>query len=157
MENKELVSAIAPNVQLRAIFTVSILLPLVWTYSLWAHSYGSQIEYLSTLAYWGTCLAFIYLAVPWSFANYYCRYAIPVVFSLAAAITYMRVLLAHMHNGSVLANVGERLRLGQPLGKVENSGNTSEPHLHVHAKRSGLGIPILFEEKFLVRNSLVLF
>lgn len=67
----------------------------------------------------------------------------------------VKILLAHMHNGSVLANVGDRLLQGQPLGKVGNSGNTSEPHLHIHAERGGLGIPILFEEKFLVCNSLV--
>ncbi|MBX7220978.1 MAG: M23 family metallopeptidase [Blastocatellia bacterium] len=39
---------------------------------------------------------------------------------------------AHMMNHSPLVNPGELVVAGQMLGKVGNSGNTSEPHLHVH-------------------------
>jgi hypothetical protein len=48
------------------------------------------------------------------------------------------------------------------LGKVGNTGNTSEPPLHVHAVRTGSGtthdgegVPIRFDGRFLVRNSLI--
>jgi biotin carboxyl carrier protein len=69
----------------------------------------------------------------------------------------VKVLLAHLQNGSVKVKVGDPIEAGQLLGKVGNSGHTSEPHLHVHAQRSsnGTGIPMLFADKFLKRNSLV--
>jgi murein DD-endopeptidase MepM/ murein hydrolase activator NlpD len=39
---------------------------------------------------------------------------------------------AHLQRGSVRVRVGERVRRGEALGRVGNSGNTSGPHLHVH-------------------------
>jgi murein DD-endopeptidase MepM/ murein hydrolase activator NlpD len=59
------------------------------------------------------------------------------------------VLLAHLRQGSVRVQPGQRVRAGQVLGRVGNSGNTSEPHLHVHAQDSptpltGIGLPIVF-------------
>ena len=72
------------------------------------------------------------------------------------------VALAHMREGSVAVEQGERVEEGQLLGRVGNSGNTSEPHLHVHAVRTGSGtmlkgggVAILFDGRFLVRKSLV--
>ncbi len=47
------------------------------------------------------------------------------------------VLLAHFQNGSVGVQTGARVTNGQPLGRVGNSGNTSEPHLHLQAVRCG--------------------
>jgi murein DD-endopeptidase MepM/ murein hydrolase activator NlpD len=53
------------------------------------------------------------------------------------------------------------VRLGQPLAQVGNSGNTSEPHLHVQVQNVGTfedadaGIrtyPILFRNAVLVRG-----
>ena len=38
---------------------------------------------------------------------------------------------AHMQTGSVRVRVGQRLRTGQVIGKLGNSGNTSGPHLHL--------------------------
>ena len=46
------------------------------------------------------------------------------------------------------------------LGEVGNSGNTDEPHLHVHAQRPGriwdvfIGDPLLvtFNGRYLIRN-----
>lgn len=58
-----------------------------------------------------------------------------------------------------------QVREGQPIGKVGNSGNTSEPHLHIHAEYGGssdrfgdgVGVPILFTEKgFLKRNDILI-
>jgi Peptidase family M23 len=39
---------------------------------------------------------------------------------------------AHMQPGSVRVKVGDRVRRGQVLGLLGNSGNSSEPHLHFH-------------------------
>lgn len=72
------------------------------------------------------------------------------------------VVLAHMMAGSVTATEGQIVKAGEALGRLGNSGNTSEPHLHIHAVRTGSGsmldgegVPILFDGRFLVRNSLV--
>ncbi len=70
--------------------------------------------------------------------------------------------LAHLMNESVVVHAGDSVELGQPLARVGNSGNTSEPHLHIHAKRGGEptsmldgeGVPLLFSGRWLVRNSL---
>ena len=51
---------------------------------------------------------------------------------------------------------------GDVLGQVGNSGNTSQPHLHLHAERGGepgrslmaKGVPVKLGGRFLVRNSL---
>lgn len=67
----------------------------------------------------------------------------------------VNVFIAHMQEGSVTVEAGERVKRGQPIGLVGNSGNTSEPHLHIHAERNGKGVPIEFGGRFLVRNSLV--
>lgn len=73
------------------------------------------------------------------------------------------ILLAHMQHRSLKVSAGDAISQGQELGRVGNSGNTSEPHLHIHAKRGGRedsgldgqGVPILFEGRFLIRNSLI--
>lgn len=41
-------------------------------------------------------------------------------------------LFAHMQPGSVAVSVGQTVAVGQVLGRVGNSGNSSEPHLHFH-------------------------
>lgn len=45
------------------------------------------------------------------------------------------VLLAHLQRGSVRVRVGDVVRTGQPLGRVGNSGRSSEPHLHLDVTR----------------------
>jgi hypothetical protein len=75
----------------------------------------------------------------------------------------VNLLLAHLQNGSVSVKVGDRVSAGQLIGKVGNSGGTSEPHLHIHAQRqvtAGSGstwapVPIRFGSRWLVRNSVV--
>jgi len=57
--------------------------------------------------------------------------------------------LAHFRQGSVKAKVGDRMTTGQELGRCGNSGNTSEPHLHVHLQTTatlsaGEGLPAYF-------------
>ena len=57
---------------------------------------------------------------------------------------------AHLQPGSVRVKVGERVRRGQVLALVGNSGNSSEPHLHFHltdapSTLAAEGIPYAFE------------
>jgi murein DD-endopeptidase MepM/ murein hydrolase activator NlpD len=71
--------------------------------------------------------------------------------------------MAHLMQGSVLVKIGDRVTAGQTLARVGNSGNTSEPHLHIHAKHGGRpesmldgeGVPIRFGGRWLIRNSLI--
>jgi hypothetical protein len=72
------------------------------------------------------------------------------------------VELAHMKGGSTAVKQGEKVEEGGSLGQVDNSGNTSEPHLHIHAVRTGPesvlegeGVPILFNGRFPMHNSLI--
>jgi hypothetical protein len=44
------------------------------------------------------------------------------------------VLLAHLQSGSVSVAVGSAVVAGQPIGRCGNSGNSSEPHLHVQVQ-----------------------
>jgi hypothetical protein len=71
------------------------------------------------------------------------------------------VLVAHLRQHSVRVTIGDVVAVGDPLGEVGNSGNTSEPHLHIHAERGGepgvildgVAVPITIDGRFLVRNS----
>jgi hypothetical protein len=59
------------------------------------------------------------------------------------------LLYAHMKPGSVRVRVGERVRRGQLLGKLGNSGNSATPHVHfqVNTTRDFLsdGLPFVFK------------
>ncbi|MGL4540034.1 MAG: M23 family metallopeptidase [Candidatus Rhabdochlamydia sp.] len=72
------------------------------------------------------------------------------------------VLLAHVQKGSFLVKKGDSVNKGQPLCRVGNSGNTSEPHLHIHVIKTGgdlldegEGVPMKFHNRFLIRNDMV--
>ncbi|PPA70521.1 M23 family peptidase [Jeotgalibacillus proteolyticus] len=65
------------------------------------------------------------------------------------------VLIAHMKPDTVVVSEGDEVESGDVIGGVGNTGNTSEAHLHIHAVRDGEGIPILFDGRFLKRNSLI--
>lgn len=79
-----------------------------------------------------------------------------------AARTDTFVGLAHLLAGSIQVRVGDAVSAGQPLARVGNSGNTTEPHLHIHAKTSGApdsmldgrGVPLRIRGRFLMRNDL---
>lgn len=53
-----------------------------------------------------------------------------------------RVRLAHLRPGTVRVSEGQCVHTGQLLGEVGNSGNTTEPHLHLEASRDGLGVEL---------------
>lgn len=58
------------------------------------------------------------------------------------------VLLAHLRQGSVRVRVGEEVAVGEQMGECGNSGNSTEPHLHVQVSDSlghdARGIPLVF-------------
>lgn len=43
------------------------------------------------------------------------------------------VALCHLRQGSVVVGPGQRVGVGEVLGQCGNSGNSTEPHLHVQA------------------------
>lgn len=65
------------------------------------------------------------------------------------------VELAHLRNGSVAVSPGDIVEVNDVLGAVGNSGNTSEPHLHVHAvdEATGMAVPLRFDGVTPVRNT----
>jgi Peptidase family M23 len=75
----------------------------------------------------------------------------------------IKVVLAHLQHDSVLVSVGDQVQQGQVLARIGNSGNTSEPHLHIHVERggnpddygSGEGVPMRFDGRLLSRNDLI--
>jgi len=75
----------------------------------------------------------------------------------------VEVLLAHMRRGSLRVAVGDAVATTTVLGQVGNTGNTSEPHLHLHAERGGepgvaldgQAVPITINGRFLVRGDIV--
>lgn len=57
---------------------------------------------------------------------------------------------AHFQKGSVMVEVGERVRAGQQLALLGNTGNTSAPHLHFQATTGRVplgsdGIPFVYD------------
>jgi len=59
--------------------------------------------------------------------------------------TYL--VIAHLKPGSVTVSVGQRVTEGQVFGQCGNSGNTSEPHIHIHHQRQDPTVyPINFAE-----------
>lgn len=58
---------------------------------------------------------------------------------------------AHLQPGTVRVKVGQRVRVGQTLGLLGNSGNSNAPHLHFHVMDSphplaSNGMPYRFSE-----------
>jgi hypothetical protein len=56
---------------------------------------------------------------------------------------------AHLQPGSIKARIGQRVRRGQALAKIGNSGNSDGPHLHFHIVNmnspfGGEGLPYVF-------------
>jgi hypothetical protein len=71
------------------------------------------------------------------------------------------VLLGHLQQGSIMVKSGDRVKKGQAIALVGNSGWTSQPHLHIQAMRKSTGsfwgwegLPIRFGNKNPVKNTL---
>lgn len=67
--------------------------------------------------------------------------------------TYL--VIAHLKQGSVVIKTGDRVEEGQVIGQCGNSGNTSEPHIHIHHQRQNPvvypgdlseGLPLYFRD-----------
>lgn len=61
------------------------------------------------------------------------------------------VLLAHLRAGSIVVRAGETVAAGQELGACGNSGNSTQPHLHIQVMDSAdpyaaRGVPMSFEK-----------
>jgi len=59
------------------------------------------------------------------------------------------LFLCHLQPGSIVVKKGDQVKEGQVVGRVGNSGNTSQPHLHIHVQDSSEpdfaeGIPLYF-------------
>jgi hypothetical protein len=74
----------------------------------------------------------------------------------------VEVELAHFKQGTLAVAVGDEVIVGRTIAQVGNSGNTTEPHLHIHAVRagtggasSGEGVPLSFGGTFPVRNTVI--
>ncbi|NYD67752.1 M23 family metallopeptidase [Agromyces atrinae] len=60
------------------------------------------------------------------------------------------MVLAHLRRGSITVERGERVATGQPLAECGNSGNSTEPHLHIQRQdlsrpTFALGLPWTIE------------
>lgn len=84
---------------------------------------------------------------------------------LYCSAEHVTLVLAHLQRGSSAVGVGQQVHAGEVLGRVGNTGNTSEPHLHIHAVRGEVGsiaacirdatpVPVQFEGRSLVRNDI---
>ena len=73
------------------------------------------------------------------------------------------VLLAHMQRDSSKVDLGAEVKTGDLIGLVGNSGNTEEPHLHIHAYRLSIEkslaspqvaipVPMKFNDRYLSRR-----
>lgn len=77
------------------------------------------------------------------------------------------VALAHLRNGSIRVATGEEVTLGQPVAACGNSGNSTQPHVHLQVMDSpdlsdAHGVPMAFRrfrewprgaKEFLVKDS----
>ncbi len=65
------------------------------------------------------------------------------------------VVVAHLKQWTLQVSAGDIIIPGQVLGLAGNSGRSSEPHVHIHVENlKELGVPMTFEGRTLVRNSL---
>ncbi|QKT08484.1 M23 family metallopeptidase [Gordonia sp. X0973] len=65
----------------------------------------------------------------------------------------VRVVLAHLQDGSIAVREGDRVTVGQVVGRSGNSGRTTEPHLHLHCESDGVGVPFTIDGHKLYRGA----
>lgn len=70
------------------------------------------------------------------------------------------VMLAHLQHGEAFVEEGAQVSAGDAVGRVGNTGNSEEPHLHLHVQRPGTPgapaaadpLPMRVGGRYLVRN-----
>jgi hypothetical protein len=75
----------------------------------------------------------------------------------------LKVVLGHLRAGSIAVREGQQVDTGTYLGQVGNSGNSSEPHLHLHVETggqaktplTGRAVPFRIKGRYLVRGSIL--
>lgn len=65
------------------------------------------------------------------------------------------ITLAHLQRRSVVVRAGASVSRGTTLGRVGNSGTSTEPHLQIHAERNSAPVPLRFDGHWLVRNAMI--
>lgn len=86
-----------------------------------------------------------------------------VVLAIGTGRDRAYVLLAHLRRGSIAVAVGDAVSAGTPVGACGNSGNSTEPHVHIQVCDSmdwerAAGLPLMFShpvtgEPWLPRNA----
>ena len=67
-------------------------------------------------------------------------------------------VMGHLEQGSVRVSEGERVRLGQQIAAVGDSGDSLWPHLHIHVQEGpdldhqARTIPVVVGDVLLIRN-----
>lgn len=72
-----------------------------------------------------------------------------VILELAGGGPYL--VVAHLRCGTVAVRAGERVAAGQPLGRCGNSGNSTQPHVHLQVMDDtdafvAKGVPVAFRD-----------
>lgn len=72
-----------------------------------------------------------------------------VIIQVAGSVIPIYVALCHMRRGAFRVSVGQQVYVGEELGGCGNSGNSTEPHLHLQAMDTlhpgqSAGLPISF-------------
>ncbi|MGW5668921.1 peptidoglycan DD-metalloendopeptidase family protein [Micromonospora sp. NPDC003776] len=72
-----------------------------------------------------------------------------VILDLADGGPYL--VVAHLRRGTVAVRPGETVSAGQPLGRCGNSGNSTQPHVHLQVMDdvdpfTAAGVPIVFRD-----------
>ena len=70
-----------------------------------------------------------------------------------------QLVFAHLLQNSVSLSKGDYVKHGQVIGQIGNSGNTTEPHLHIHAqtivKGEIHGVPLCIGKRNAIRNRVI--
>lgn len=77
---------------------------------------------------------------------------------LIQSSTDLYLLLAHMKKGSIIVKPGQKIHVGQPLGQLGHSGNSTMPHLHMQFMDSqnfkiAEGVPFVFRKYEVKKNN----
>ena len=160
-----------------------LVIPAIMLIWLWRSKSPSKLNLLIILSTVAAYSVQIFMIGRWDWFSYYLRYLLPILFLVAAVHSFTKAkslplyppkrfrnyldlgtsALVTILSGSITSQVGSLVRSGDAIGKVGNSGNTGEPHLHIHTRKAntgkssldGEGVPISFDGKFLVRNSVL--